>query len=161
TCRSRATASPRRRPRTSRRWSSTSSTWRCCAATGSPAACGRGSIAAVISTACATPRAGRRARGDMSLWATLPGGIAIHRTEPERAARLGQLQIVVFPTLADAERFKAPHYLRHIAQFPDGQFCAVDRRSGDDGIVGMTSTIRIDFDFDHVDHTFADIIAGG
>jgi GNAT superfamily N-acetyltransferase len=33
----------------------------------------------------------------------------------------------------------------------------------DDGdtVVGMTSTIRLDFDFEHTDHTFADVIQGG
>ena len=90
-------------------------------------------------------------------WAKLPGGLEVHRTQPEHAERLAELQIVVFPTLADDERFKAPHYLRHIAQFADGQFCAVHG----DRVVGMTSTIRMAFDFEHIDHTFADIIDGG
>jgi GNAT superfamily N-acetyltransferase len=31
----------------------------------------------------------------------------------------------------------------------------------DDRVVGMTSTIRMDFDFEHLNHTFADIIDGG
>ena len=30
-----------------------------------------------------------------------------------------------------------------------------------DRVVGATTTIRLHFDFDHVDHTFADIIQGG
>jgi GNAT superfamily N-acetyltransferase len=30
-----------------------------------------------------------------------------------------------------------------------------------DRVVGMTSTIRMNFDFDHPDHTFADVIQGG
>ncbi len=30
-----------------------------------------------------------------------------------------------------------------------------------DRVVGATSTIRLHFDFEHVDHTFAEIIQGG
>ena len=92
------------------------------------------------------------------------GGLAVCRTGPEHAAQLEELQRIVFPTLAPAERFLAPHYLRHLELFPDGQLCVVDR-SADRGaggrIVGMTSTIRMDFDFDHPGHTFADVIRGG
>ncbi|MGE0867988.1 MAG: GNAT family N-acetyltransferase [Kofleriaceae bacterium] len=95
--------------------------------------------------------------GASSRWARLDGGVEIHRTQPHHADALEQLQIVVFPTLADDERFKARHYLRHLELFPEGQFCAVDR----DRVVGMTSTIRYDFDFDHPDHTFAELIDGG
>jgi GNAT superfamily N-acetyltransferase len=93
----------------------------------------------------------------MTVWATLPDGLVVHHTEPSHADGLEQLQIIVFPTLADAERFKAKHYLHHIKMFPEGQFCVVH----DDRVVGMTSTIRLDFDFDHPGHTFAEIIAGG
>ena len=88
------------------------------------------------------------------------GGLAVCRTGPEHAAGLEELQRVVFPTLAAEERFRAPHYLRHIELFPDGQLCVVDRAAGD-RVVGMTSTIRMDFDFDHPGHTFADVIQGG
>lgn len=94
---------------------------------------------------------------DDSIWAILDGGLVVHRTQPRHAEGLERLQTIVFPTLADGERFKAPHYLHHIEMFPDGQFCVVDG----DRVVGMTSTIRFDFDFAHVDHTFADMIAGG
>jgi GNAT superfamily N-acetyltransferase len=97
-------------------------------------------------------------------------GLAVSRTRPEHAEQLEQLQRIVFPTLAPEQRFRAEHYLRHIELFPDGQFCVVDveRRSksgglqlGGDRVVGMTSTIRHDFDFAHPGHTFADIIQGG
>lgn len=81
----------------------------------------------------------------------------IVNTQPEHAERLAELQRIVFPTLAPEQRFLAKHYLKHIELFPEGQFCAVDG----DRVVGMTSTIRMDFDFDHPDHTFADIIQGG
>src|SRR5215510_6198128 len=91
------------------------------------------------------------------LWTTLPGGIEIHHTGPEHAERLEELQRIVFPTLDDAERFKAAHYRKHVELFPDGQFCAVHG----DRVVGMTSTIRMDFDLDHPGHTFAEVIQGG
>ena len=80
-------------------------------------------------------------------------------TRPEHAERLGELQRIVFPTLAPEQRFEAKHYLRHIELFPDGQFCVVDESSG--RVVGMTSTIRMAFDFAHPNHTFAEIIQGG
>lgn len=97
---------------------------------------------------------------DDSIWATFDNGLVVHRTQPRHAEALERLQITVFPTLSDAERFKAPHYLRHIEMFPDGQFCVVDSGAGD-RVVGMTSTIRWDFDPDHLQHTFAEIFAGG
>lgn len=78
-------------------------------------------------------------------------------TGPEHAAQLEELQRVVFPTLADQQRFRAAHYRRHIELFPEGQLCAIDG----DRVVGMTSSIRLDFDFEHAAHTFAEIIQGG
>jgi GNAT superfamily N-acetyltransferase len=102
------------------------------------------------------------------------GGLAVQRTEPRHAAQLEELQRIVFPTLAPAERFEARHYLKHIELFPDGQLCVVrssrgrlaegaveDEKIDGERVVGMTSTIRIDFDFAHPDHTFADMIQGG
>ena len=67
------------------------------------------------------------------------------------------MQRTCFPTLDDAERFKAAHYRKHIELFPDGQFVALDG----DRVVGATTTLRLDFDFEHIDHTFAEIIQGG
>jgi len=87
----------------------------------------------------------------------LSNGIRICSTRPEYAAGLEKLQILCFPTLEDEERFKQAHYLKHIELFPEGQFVALDGSK----VVGMTSTIRLSFDFDHTDHTFADIIQGG
>ncbi len=85
--------------------------------------------------------------------------IVVERTRPEHAERLAELQTIVFPTLAPEQRFAAKHYLKHIELFPEGQFCAIDTAT--DRVVGMTSTIRMDFDFAHPDHTFADVIQGG
>lgn len=88
------------------------------------------------------------------------GGLAVCATGPEHAAQLEELQRVVFPTLAPEERFRAPHYLRHIELFPEGQLCVVDLGAGE-RVVGMTSTIRKDLDLEHPGHTFADVIQGG
>jgi len=88
---------------------------------------------------------------------TLSSGIEIVSTRAEHARELEQLQCVVFATLADEERFKAEHYLKHIELFPEGQFVALDQGR----VVGMTSTVRCRFDFDHPGHRFADVIQGG
>src|SRR5262252_6438457 len=87
----------------------------------------------------------------------LPDGIIVTHTRPEHAAALEELQRRCFPTLDDAERFKAAHYRKHIQLFPDGQFVALDG----DRVVGATTTLRLDFDFEHLTHTFAEIIQGG
>lgn len=95
----------------------------------------------------------------MTLYRRFGRGLAVHRTAPEHADGLEELQRIVFPTLAPEERFVAAHYRKHVELFPEGQFCVVDEDSG--RIVGMTSTIRMRFDFAHPDHTFADVIQGG
>ena len=87
----------------------------------------------------------------------LPDGLIVMHTRPEHAPALEELQRLCFPTLADAERFKAAHYRKHLELFPDGQFVALDG----DRIVGATTTLRRHFDVDHIDHRFADIIQGG
>jgi 4-aminobutyrate aminotransferase/(S)-3-amino-2-methylpropionate transaminase len=87
----------------------------------------------------------------------LPNGLVVLHTRPEHAPQLEELQRTCFPTLDDAERFKAAHYLKHLDLFPDGQFVVLDG----DRVVGATTTLRLHFDFEHVTHTFADIIQGG
>jgi len=87
----------------------------------------------------------------------LDSGLVVMHTRPEHADQLEELQRVCFPTLADDERFKARHYRGHVALFPAGQFVALDG----DQVVGATSTIRLPFDFEHVGHTFGEIIQGG
>jgi GNAT superfamily N-acetyltransferase len=93
----------------------------------------------------------------MTEYRRLSDGLSVWRTGPEHVAQLEELQRIVFPTLAPEQRFEARHYLRHVELFPEGQYVVVDGAR----VVGMTSTIRLDFDFDHPDHTFADIIQGG
>lgn len=87
----------------------------------------------------------------------IPGGLVVKSTRAEHADQLQKLQDVCFPTLAVEQRFRAPHYLKHIEIFPDGQFVVLDGTR----VVGMTSTVRLDFDFDHPGHNFDDIIQGG
>ena len=50
----------------------------------------------------------------------LTDGIIVMQTRPEHAEQLEELQRTCFPTLDDAERFKAAHYRKHIELFPDG-----------------------------------------
>ena len=64
---------------------------------------------------------------------------------------------MVFPTLADAERFKAAHYLKHLELFAEGQLVGLDG----DRVIAATATIRLRFDFTDRSHTFAEIIQGG
>jgi len=87
----------------------------------------------------------------------LPNGLVIASARPEHADQLEALQRVVFPTLADEERFKAAHYRKHLELFPAGQLVGLDG----DRVVAATATVRLHFDFTDRSHTFADIIQGG
>lgn len=87
----------------------------------------------------------------------LPNGLVITSARSQQADALEQLQRVVFPTLADEQRFKAAHYRKHIELFPEGQLVALDG----DRVVAATATVRLHFNFDDRTHTFADIIQGG
>jgi len=93
----------------------------------------------------------------MSYYRKLDDGLVVLQSRPEHADQLEELQRICFPTLADAEQFKAPHYRKHLELFPEGQFVVLDG----DRVVGATTTLRVHFDFEHVTHTFADIIQGG
>lgn len=87
----------------------------------------------------------------------LKNGLVVASTAPGHAAELEELQKIVFPTLADEERFKAPHYLKHIELFPEGQFVVLDGER----VVGMTTSLRLHFDFEHPGHTFSEVVQGG
>jgi len=94
----------------------------------------------------------------MSYRRVLKNGIVIASTNPHaHAEQLGALQKIVFPTLHPDELMRPEHYFKHVELFPDGQFVALDGKK----VVGMTSTIRTHFDFDHPNHTFADMLQGG
>jgi len=87
----------------------------------------------------------------------LRSGAVIASTRPEHAVPLEALQEASFPTLAPELRFRAAHYRKHLELFPEGQFVALDGGR----VVGGTTTCRLHFDFDHVAHTFDDVIRGG
>lgn len=87
----------------------------------------------------------------------LADGLIITHAQPEHAVQLEELQRICFPTLADVQRFKAAHYLKHMELFDAGQLVALEG----DTVIGATATVRLNFDFNHVGHTFADIIQGG
>ena len=84
-------------------------------------------------------------------------GTVIRHMQPEDAAELEALQKIVFPTLDEDELILAVHYLRHLELFPKGQFVITDN----DKVIGMTTTMRSNFDFNHYQHTFKETIAGG
>jgi GNAT superfamily N-acetyltransferase len=84
-------------------------------------------------------------------------GTVLRQTRKDDVYGLEKLQIIVFPELDDQERFKAKHYLHHIAIFPEGQMLIENKGE----IIGMTTTIRYHFDPAHPKHTFADMITGG
>jgi GNAT superfamily N-acetyltransferase len=87
----------------------------------------------------------------------LKSGVVIASTRPEHAGLLAALQELCFPTLVPEQRFIAAHYRKHLELFPEGQFVALDG----DRVLGGTSTCRLHFDFNHVRHTFDDVIQGG
>jgi GNAT superfamily N-acetyltransferase len=87
----------------------------------------------------------------------LPDALIVLSTERAHAEQLEALQVEVFPTLADSQRFKAAHYHRHLELFPEGQYVALDRGR----VVAATSTVRRHFDFAAPQHSFDDIIQGG
>jgi predicted N-acetyltransferase YhbS len=84
-------------------------------------------------------------------------GLLIQNTRPEHAEQLEDLQKTVFPTLSSDEHIKAVHYLKHLELFPEGQFVITDNGK----VIGMTTTMRTNFDFANYQHTFAETIAGG
>lgn len=81
----------------------------------------------------------------------------VTHARPEFAPQMEALQIACFPTLADEQRMKARHYRRHTELFNDGQYVVLDGAR----VVAATTTLRLDFDFEHGHHTFEDIIQGG
>jgi ribosomal protein S18 acetylase RimI-like enzyme len=87
----------------------------------------------------------------------ISNGLVVRHTQPADVTQLEKLQKIVFPTLSDDELIKAPHYLRHLEIFPEGQLVIIDKHQ----VIGMTSTMRSNFDFEHYHHTFKETIAGG
>ncbi len=84
-------------------------------------------------------------------------GTIIALARPEHAEQLAELQLICYPTLDPAERFHQAHFLKHIELFAAGQFVALNR----DMVIGAAATVRLNYDFQHAGHAFADIIQGG
>jgi len=83
--------------------------------------------------------------------------ITITTIQPKYAKELEQLQRDCFPTLGEQELMVEAHFLKHCELFPEGNFVALVNNR----VVGLGSGFLIDFDFDHPDHTFLEIIANG
>jgi len=102
---------------------------------------------------------------------------------PEHAGALEELQRIVFPALAFAERLRAEHYLAHLRVFPEGQFVltnwapatTIAPSLGATGqmrppivgmtteplVIGMTTTQRMNFDLSSYQHTFMETSGDG
>lgn len=87
----------------------------------------------------------------------IPGGIVVRHMQVSDALQLEELQKIVFPTLAEDELIRAAHYLRHLEVFPEGQFVITFGGR----VIGMTTTMRTNFDFLNYHHTFKETIGGG
>ena len=83
--------------------------------------------------------------------------IKIVQLAPQYFEALAQLQRDCFPTLAENELMTAEHFRSHYEVFAEGDFIALDGER----VVGLGSGFFIDFDFEHPDHSFQEIIAEG
>ncbi len=83
--------------------------------------------------------------------------IRIETIKPRYARPLEQLQRDCFPTLGEDELMREAHFLNHCRLFPAGNFIALYR----DRVIGLGSGFLIDFDFEHAQHRFQEIIDGG
>jgi len=80
---------------------------------------------------------------------------------PGHAEALEELQRIVFPTLSAGERLRADQYLRHLEIFPEGQFVLTTTPGRGRTVIGMTTTMRTDFDLSDYHHSFSETSGGG
>lgn len=92
---------------------------------------------------------------------TKPLPIEIRVMTAAFAEELAALQVIIFPMLNDDELFSADNYRHHVEVFPDGQYVAVLRHPDGDRIVGASSAIRYNIDFDHYQHKFSELTDNG
>jgi GNAT superfamily N-acetyltransferase len=83
--------------------------------------------------------------------------IRIVNIEARYAKALEELQLLCYPTLGALELMGEQHFLHHYDLFPEGDFVALDG----DKVVGLGSGFFVDFDFDHPDHTFREMMSEG
>jgi GNAT superfamily N-acetyltransferase len=83
--------------------------------------------------------------------------IRIVTIEPKYAKALEHLQTTCYPTLGAQELMGEQHFLHHCELFPEGDFVALD----EDKVVGLGSGFFVDFDFEHPDHTFREMMSEG
>jgi GNAT superfamily N-acetyltransferase len=83
--------------------------------------------------------------------------IRIVNIEEAHCAALEALQRDCFPTLGDSELMLEQHFLSHCRIFPEGDFVALDGER----VIALGSGFFTDFDLEHPDHSFQEIIAGG
>ena len=87
--------------------------------------------------------------------------VRIMQTKPEHVDALEHMQTLIYPTLSHDELFTAEKYLNQIRLFPEGQFVALATIDDHETVVGATTTFRIQFDFNHPQHRFVEIVADG
>ncbi|MCB9436653.1 MAG: GNAT family N-acetyltransferase [Anaerolineales bacterium] len=83
--------------------------------------------------------------------------IQIVNVEPKYCAALEQLQRDCFPHLGEQELMTAEHFMSHCRIYPEGEFVALDGER----VVGLGSGFLVDFDFEHPNHTFLEMIDNG
>jgi ribosomal protein S18 acetylase RimI-like enzyme len=83
--------------------------------------------------------------------------ISIVHLQPEHAPALAALQRLVFPTLGEHEWLTEAHFDSHLRIFPEGDFVALDGEL----VVGLGAGFFTDFDLDHPQHTYVEMIGGG
>ncbi len=86
-------------------------------------------------------------------------GLVVTPTRLANCDALAELQTIIFPTLAPAQRFTAENYEKHVELFPEGQWVVIEEAT--ERVIGATSTIRTTLDIVEPGHTFAGVIEGG
>jgi GNAT superfamily N-acetyltransferase len=86
--------------------------------------------------------------------------IVITTIRPEFFRPLEALQRICYPTLGAHELMRVEHFASQHRIFPQGQFVAYTQEKTGSRVVGQGSGFLIDFDFDHLQHTFKEICAG-
>lgn len=74
----------------------------------------------------------------MTYHRVLENGIVIANTQPAHFAAVSELHGIVYPNLVPHHVFKPEHIQKHVEQFPEGQFVALDGEK----VVAFTSTFR-------------------